>query len=193
MKREGPPLETLLRRLVDTPPDFLAEPRIGNTGVVHVDAVIGDVATRFDTLVPKKQLQSFIATSKDERNRLALALLGAWVYAEAGFHGIGVTPTQMLAALETLSNELAPHAPAKAFHTDADRREELARTALARLDLRPAGESENQAHDRLVSISAAERKRAVEAAKGAVERMRAIREALARKAAQESADKMWRE
>ena len=38
MTREGPPLATLLRRIVDTPPDFLAEPKVGDQGVVHVDA-----------------------------------------------------------------------------------------------------------------------------------------------------------
>ena len=104
-----------------------------------------------------------------------------------------VKAEELLRALDAVSSDLAPHAPAKSFHTDPERREELARTMLARLDLRPEGEREAQARDRLLSVSAAERKRLVEATRGAVERVRAIREALARKAAEESADKMWRE
>ncbi len=43
MKEEGPPLETLVRRLADCPNDFLAEPRIGPAGVVSVPAVVADL------------------------------------------------------------------------------------------------------------------------------------------------------
>ena len=77
--------------------------------------------------------------------------------------------------------------------TDADRREELIRTLLAVLEHRPANESPEQAQDRLAGVSSAQRRQTVEAARGAAARARQIREALARKAAEESADKMWRE
>ena len=43
MLDEGPPLDGLLRRLLETPPDFLAEPLIGRTGQVDVAAVVWDV------------------------------------------------------------------------------------------------------------------------------------------------------
>jgi hypothetical protein len=193
MKHEGPPLATLLRRLLDTPPDFLAEPRIGKTGVVHVDAVAGDVAARLSATVPRHALERFTGDADNHRNRLALALLGAWVYADDAFRAVRVTPAALLDALDDTARELAPYASASHFHGDAERREELARTLLARLELRPAGENEAQAQDRLANVSAAQRKRVVEAAGGAAARARAIREALARKAAEESADKMWRE
>ena len=193
MTRDGPPLETVLRRIVDTPPDFLAEPKIGKRGVVHVDAIAGDVAALLGGAVSRTGLHRYTATDSREQNRLAIALLACWVYADAWLRAAGINPQEMLNALDALSNELAPHAPAKSFHTDPDRREELARTALARLGLRPAGETQTQAQDRLINVSAAERKRTVDAARGAAERVRAIREALARKAAEESADKMWRE
>ena len=193
MIHDGPPLEILLRRIVDTPPDFLAEPKIGKRGVVHVDAIAGDVAALLGGAVSRTGLHRYTATDSREQNRLAIALLACWVYADAWLRAAGINPQEMLNALDALSNELAPHAPAKSFHTDPDRREELARTALARLGLRPAGETQTQAQDRLINVSAAERKRTVEAARGAAERVRAIREALARKAAEESADKMWRE
>ena len=60
-------------------------------------------------------------------------------------------------------------------------------------DLRPAGESVAQAQDRLTALSSIERNRLLAASRAAEERSRAIREALARKAAQESADKYTRE
>jgi len=76
---------------------------------------------------------------------------------------------------------------------DPDRREELARVLLAHLGYRPAGETEAQASDRLSRISGTERQRLLAASRAAEERARAIREALAKKAAEESADKWTRE
>ncbi len=43
MQSEGPPLEVLLRRLLETPSEFLAEPRIGGHGDIDVAAVVWDV------------------------------------------------------------------------------------------------------------------------------------------------------
>ena len=197
MTREGPPLATLLRRIVDTPPDFLAEPKVGDQGVVHVDAVAGDVVALLGAPVPRGPLKCFVTTvsttDSSERNRLSIALLACWICADPWLRVASVKAEELLRALDAVSSDLAPHASAKSFHTDPERREELARTMLARLDLRPEGEREAQARDRLLSVSAAERKRLVEATRGAVERVRTIREALARKAAEESADKLWRE
>jgi len=59
--------------------------------------------------------------------------------------------------------------------------------------VRPAGETAAQAQDRLAAVSSGERLRVIEAARLAEERAREIREALARKAAQEAADKWTRE
>jgi hypothetical protein len=194
MNRVGPALESLTARLAGLPADFLGEPRIAGKGAVHVDAVAGDLLALFGDPVPANDLARFGArVSGGERNRLALALLTSWLLADDWFQRAGLAPVDVLRALDAASTELAPHATAKSFHADPERREELARTVLARLGYRPAGESPAQAQDRLVSVSASERRRAVDGARGAAERARAIREALARKAAQESADKMWRE
>ncbi len=43
MNREGPPLEALTRRLAECPSEFLALPRVGETGLIHVDAVVSDL------------------------------------------------------------------------------------------------------------------------------------------------------
>jgi len=44
-EREGPPLEALVRRLAETPGDFLREPLLDGPSGVHVAAVAGDLAT----------------------------------------------------------------------------------------------------------------------------------------------------
>jgi len=64
---------------------------------------------------------------------------------------------------------------------------------LASAGLRPAGESRNVAEDRWLAVSSRERTRLAAASRAAEERARQIREALARKAAEESADKWSRE
>jgi hypothetical protein len=88
---------------------------------------------------------------------------------------------------------LGAQVASRKFVTDPDRREELARFSLARLGYRPAGETVPQAQDRMTSLSSAERARVLQASRAAEERARSIREALARKAAEESADKFTRE
>ncbi len=128
MQAEGPVLETLTRRLAETPEDFLAEPRIGNSGRVHVAAVVGDLVRTFGAPLEAESLGAFEGTDiRRDRNRLAVGLLLAWLLADDWFR----------------QNKL------------------------------PAGA--------LLEPRAAE------------ERARAIREALVRKAAEESADKFTRE
>jgi hypothetical protein len=99
----------------------------------------------------------------------------------------------VLGLLTDTARQLARQASAKTYLTDPDRREEVARSVLAHFGYRPAGESAAQAQDRLTSLSLTERERVVQAAREAEQRARVIREALAKKAAEESADKWTRE
>lgn len=194
MTREGPQLESLTRRLTETPTEFLAEPRVGNLGAVHVDAVVGDLIRSLGGRPHPAQLAAFTGKdAKRDRNRLSIALLLSWLLADKCFTTSLTPAEEILALLLESSGELAPHTASRSFVTDPDRREELARVALARLHLRPAGESIAQAQDRLTSLSASERQRVIAAARAAEERAQAVREALARKAAEESADKYTRE
>ncbi len=85
-------------------------------------------------------------------------------------------------------DELAELVKAPQLIADSDRREELSRLCLKALDLRPAGETAAQAQDRLTTLNTAERQRVVAAARAAEERARQIREAMAKKAAEEAAE-----
>jgi hypothetical protein len=76
---------------------------------------------------------------------------------------------------------------------DQDRREELSRICLKYLQLLPAGETQAQADDRLTTISTSERLRVIKEAQAAEARAREIREAMARKAAEEAAAHYSRE
>jgi hypothetical protein len=196
MNTEGPQLETLTRRLADTPADFLAAPRVGAQGAVHVAAVVNDLLSELGgipmTQAQVRQFQPGSASAAD-RNFLSVVLIACWLLRDEWFR---TQPGMAAAALWLLSERLQPLAalvPAAQFVSDPDRREELARFVLAQFDLRPAGESAAQAQDRLTTLSSVERQRVIRAARAAEERSRVIREAMAKKAAEEAADKWNRE
>lgn len=194
MIHPGPVLETLTHRLAETPAEFLAEPRIGQAGDVFVPALVNDVLLMHGARAPAAALARFEESdARRGRNRLALVMVASWLLAHDWFVRAAPPQTAVLDLLDIDLRELAAGAPAHQFVNDPDRREELARIVLARLDLRPEGESIEQATDRLSSISGSERRRLLEASRAANQRAKEIREALARKAAEESADKWSRD
>lgn len=194
MKSEGPPLEALTHRLAETPEDFLIDPAKKAGPRARVEAVVGDLIERLGGRVPERELMELLGAADPGRaNREAITLLLCWLLADDWAEAARPTAGDLLELLGATAAELATQAPAQKYLNDADRREELARLALARLGLRPAGETLAQSQDRLTSISSTERARVVRASRAAEERAREVREALARKAAEESADKYTRE
>ena len=190
MDAEGPPLELLMHRLAETPEDFLAAPYLGGAPGVHVAAVARDLLASFGAAINPAELRELRG---DREPPLRVALLMCWLLADPWFAEHRPPIRGLLGLLKDDAKQLAGEtAPAK-FVSDPERREELARLSLSRLGWRPSGETIAQAQDRLTSLSAGERARVMKAAKVAEERARAIREALARKAAEESADKWTRE
>ena len=194
MERPGPQLEHLTHRLAETPPDFLDEPKIGNAGAVFVPALVNDLLYRLGGRAPAEALEQFRGRdAKADRNRLSLSMITVWLLADEWFASERFAQADVLRVLDEMAGELATATPARKFVEDPDRREELARVALSRLGLRPAGETVAQATDRLSALSGTERRRLLEASRAAEARARAIREALIKKQAEESADKWTRE
>jgi hypothetical protein len=183
-----------MRRIAETPPEFLDEPLLGGQGRVAVSAVVGDLCRWSGVQISSAALGAFaIGTPQSDRNRLRVSLLLCWLLGEPWFREAALATLPVLPLLLQGSSELAENVAADKFVSNAERREELARFCLARLGFRPKGETQAQAEDRLSSLSAAERARVLRASREAEERARAVREALARKAAEESADKYTRE
>lgn len=192
MNTEGPPLELVTRRLVETPEDFLADPRVGAHASVVVAAVVADLLRQLGA-TPKPEDMTTFTQRHAEARALAITLLLGWMLADPWFVEHRPSDESVVSLLAEGARQLAETNRARTFVTDPDRREELARFALARLGMRPAGETVAQAEDRLTTLSSAERARVIAAARAAERRARAIREALVRKAAEESADKWTRE
>ena len=195
VKREGPPLETLTRRLAECPPEFLALPCVGETGTIHVDAVVSDLLRELggQGLAPEAARHFQSRNRKADRARLSVVLLAAWLLHDEWFRGQPGLAEPALRLLRDCLGTLAATTVAAKFVTDPDRREELARVCLGELGLRPAGETIAQSQDRLVTLSAAERRRVVQAARQAEERAQKIRAAMLRQAEQEANAKSMRE
>ena len=194
MEKEGPALEVLLRRVADVPADFLDEPRIGERGRVSVPAVVHDLMRLHGARVSSDELRRFVSNNAGkDRNRLAVALITAWLLADEWFVAAGLDDAKILGLLDTTAAELAAASASQKYTHDAQRREELVRIVLARLGYRPSGETVAQATDRLSALSITERRRLLEASREAERRAREVREALAKKAAEESADKWTRD
>jgi hypothetical protein len=191
----GPALEALTRRLAECPAEFLDEPRLGNKGRIVTAAVVNDLLLALGGQpLTKDQRQPFDAKNdRMARNRLRLTLVTSWLLYDLWFQQQANLAPLALPLLTDSLTEAANLTPANQFITDPDRREELVRLALKGLNLIPAGETEAQAQDRLATLNSAERQRVIQAARAAEERAQQIREAMAKKAAEEAADKAGRE
>ena len=128
----------------------------------------------------------------DEENWLRTILVACWLLHDEWFIARELGSDIHTLLVRELT-ELSRDVQAPLLVADADRREELVRTCLRALDMRPAGETVAQAEDRLTTISTAERLRVIKASQAAEERARQVREAMARKAAEEAAAHYARE
>ncbi|MEG0184689.1 MAG: hypothetical protein RR704_14680 [Stenotrophomonas sp.] len=190
----GPSLDVLLRRLLDMPPDFLEAPHRAGAGRLHVAAVVGDVFAARSLHLPPSLRSTLSGTLTGVGvNQLSLSAVTAWLMADTHWDAQRIEPGAWTALFTEAVPALAASAAAEHFVFDPERRDELVRTVIARLGLLPEGETAAQAADRLARVSGVERQRLLEASRATEERARAIREALARKAAEESADKWTRE
>ena len=191
MDEAGPMLETLTRRLAECPTDFLAEPHLDKTGIVHVDAVVADL---IHDLGGEPMTMDLAAPFRsDSRNWLRTVLVACWLLGDPWFRQHPRFAARVYTLLANGLQEVSEVVQAPDFIADPDRREEFVRLCLDALGLRPAGESLAQAQDRLATLSSVERQRVIRAARDAEQRAQAIRDAMAKQAAEEAAAKYTRE
>lgn len=194
VKETGPSIEHLTRRLTETPGDFLESPIPTKAkAAINVVAVVSDLLVDLggDPLEP---LDAKAFHPHRGARRLTTTLIACWLLHDEWFRE--ARRFSRLVRKFLLGDDLAALAQLVEpghFVTDPDRREELARTCLAQLGLRPEGESETMAKDRLTTLSTIERQRVIRETKEAQDRMRRIQEEMRRKAAQEAAPAWGRE
>lgn len=187
---EGPPLQELARRLAECPADFLSDP----DSTVDVAAVISDLSRALGgTLLTADEIARFRGVVRPEMKRVRLALIASWLLYDPWFRAQQRFASAVLSFLGIGLGELAALIEPRTFITDPDRREELARLTLHALGLRPAGETEAQAADRLNTLSSVERTRVIQETRPAQERVQQVRAAMRKKAAEEAAAAYGRE
>jgi hypothetical protein len=187
----GPAVAELVRWLSECPEDFLQPPRLGGKGKVHVEAVVSDLLRALGG--PPLDREDAAALQRADLPAARASLIGAWLLHHPSFRGRLELAAKARAFLTLGLAEAAAIVEPSRFVTDPDRREELARLALAALGLLPEGESAAAAQDRLSTLSSVERQRVLRETRAAQERIRQIREAMAKKAAEEAAAKYTRE
>lgn len=199
-KEQGPPLESLIGRIAETPEDFLRTPSmISNskkTEGVSVSAVISDLLHDIGGDFPGEDETSLFNLERNDRNQnyLGIILLLCYLLHDDLFLGYREYASRVLEFLGSEKiRKLSRIVKFQDFIADPERREELARLALDGLGLLPEGESKTRAGDRLNTLDSVERKRIIKKTREAQKRAQELREAMARKQAEEAASKMSRE
>ena len=187
MTEEGPDLAALTRRLAECPSEFFLPPLVRDQGQIDVMAIVCDHLRAMDLELPARSIPVPQDRSTFAINRLRLIAIATWMLHDGWFVSRkGLAPAMWSLFQEGL-DDLARVVTADDVVKDPDRREELARVCLKELGLRPQGESETQAADRLTTLDSAERVRVVRQTREAEARARKIREQMAKEAAQAAA------
>jgi hypothetical protein len=190
MSAELPPLAEFLRWLADLPDAFRQEPAGFPGGRVPLPAVVNDLA---ETLTGQPADAALLKVTrpanlgKVERNRLRWILAACHLLWHPAFRDRALLAESLR---RLLGEELTALSEVVLFDdllADEERREELIRRALRALGLRLPGEAEREAEDRLTQVDSVERRRLLREAAERERRAREVREAMARKAAEEAA------
>jgi hypothetical protein len=195
----GPSITYLTERLIKTPEEFLMPPVMisgtKKTGKINTGAVISDLL--FDTggnFLNEEEIKFFeLDYEKNASNYLNIVLIICYLFHDNWFQVNAQYSQKILKFLKEDLFELANIVNYELFVTDSERREELARLCLYKIGLIPEGENENIAADRLITLNSIERRKIIEGTRAAYLRAQKIREAIAKKAAEEAASKMSRE
>jgi hypothetical protein len=191
MKHEGPQLEPLLHRLAECPPEFLNAAAEKKSADVSVVAIVCDLMRPLMAPRPPELEGAALAEIRGRSPaELKLISVVCWLLRDEWFMAQAQLATAMWKLLSSNGwKRLVELVRPEKFISDPDRREELVRSCLAQCGLRPQGETQSQAADRLTTLDSAERDRVLRATAAAERRAREIREAMARKQAQESASR----
>lgn len=196
----GPDLFYLLQRLQNCPEEFFRLPVLLSSpknyaGEIYVGAIVNDLL--FDLGVsedPRKIYESFqMKHSTQNQNYLQLVIITSYLLEAPWFTSAKKFGNQAKELLGVKLKNLAGVVEAKEFVLDSERREELVRFCLKELNLKPKGETDNHALDRLTTVNSIERQRLIEESKAAQKRAQELREAIARQEAEEAASKWNRE
>ncbi len=191
-----PPLAGWLRWIAERPPILNAAPEGFPDGRVRVRAVVADLHEElFDAPAEEPLLSACDAgePTRAERSRLGWILAASHVLSHPAIREAALKHDRVVKLLVQELPALAALVPPERLEREEERREELVRRVLRAAQLRLPGESAADGEDRLRQVDTVERHRVVAAAAERERRAREVREAMAKKAAEEAAAKVSRE
>jgi len=193
MTREGPLLELLTSHLSECPGELLdvrGQPR------PVTKALLADTLSDlgFARPTPADAEGWFQKDIRDERH-LAFVRLACWLLHHPWFRDSGLdTGLQTVDLLfDAAFAELAKVLVAEKIVHDPERREEFVRLTLTKIGYHPEGETAAHAQDRLATIDSVKRIRLAKETAFAQQRAKAVRDAMQRRAARETAATYARE
>lgn len=194
----SPDVTILIRHLAEIPPEFRQPVRFHNQKHgMHVPAIISDLLhTLSGDFKDPVLFTNFMPPEDKERineNYLRLCLFAAHILHHEYFRNKKGLAENIIPFLTGKLKEIAALAQADNFLTDADRREELVRHCIMLAGQPPTGETLNSARDRITTLDTVERQRVIQESYLAEKRARELREAIARREAEEAASKWSRE
>lgn len=187
-------VERLCRRVAEIPLSLMGSMNPRDEGpVLHAEAFISDVALlRTGELLDASEAEYWRYIHKRDkrkrdarRRRVRTAVIAAWLVADDTFKGL--TRERLLTLFEELATGLGGVVEPAHLVADADRREELVRTVLKIVGLAPAGESHEDAEDRLASLDSVKRVSLLREARAAEKARRAREKKLAAELAKKRA------
>ena len=194
-------LSYLLKRISETPKEFFNPvvkkgKKIGKNEI-NLGAIVNDLI--FDhggNYMIISAIDSFFENkNKDNLNYLKIVSILVYLFYDESFMIEKCDYKKIFGFLKSPKlKELSRIVDYREFLEDQERKEELARLALEALGFLPKGETQKKAKDRLTTLDSIERKKIMEKTRIAQEKARKLREALAKKKAEEEwASKMNRE
>jgi hypothetical protein len=191
-----PPLAEWLRWVAERPPVLDAAPEGFPDGRVRVRAVVADLHEALFQTPAEESLLGVCAAgqpTRAERSRLGWILAASQVLWHPAIRRAAPKRDRFVKLIVQELPALAALVPPDRLGEDEERREELVRRVLRATQLSLPGERATDAEDRLRQVDSVERHRVIAAAAERERRAREVREAMARKAAEEAAAKVSRE
>ncbi len=154
-------------------------------------SLLNEVSLHQTGQFPKTDLVSLAPriTSSQESQLLRICL---WLLTHGAFYQNPEWSAGIIKILNSVK-ELASQVSPSLFLKDPERREEIIRLVLSAMNLPIEGETEGESQRRRESLDSLARARILQETRASQQRVQAIREALARKEAEEAASKYTRE
>lgn len=188
-------IDALLFHLKKCPADFL-QPAIGfPSGVIHTTALIADVYRNVwgNVAIDDAALPAVEVSRKLTGNEVVSIHIGAWFF----FHPFFLNQPRILPGVQeflfTHLPEVSRYVNAAEWIEEEDRAEEFVRLALRCCGLLPAGETAEEAADRLEALNTLKRREVLHQTAESLQRIKEIRQKMAEAKAREAANVYGRE